>query len=97
LTKPKRRAPGADKWEEISWEDALDIVAKKTKEVREATWKAADELINAKTGLKEMLPVNRAEGIAMIGSAEVDNEESYLFTKFSRVIGTPYHEHQARI
>jgi formate dehydrogenase major subunit len=97
VTKPKRRAPGADHWEDISWEEALDRVAKKTKEVREATWKAADEIVNAKTGLKEMLSVNRAEGIAFLGSAEVDNEESYLFTKFCRVIGTPYHEHQARI
>lgn len=97
ITKPQRRAPGADKWEEISWEEALDIVAKKTKEVRDATWKAADEVVNAKTGQKEMLTVNRVEGIAVNGSAEVDNEETYLFTKFSRLIGTPYHEHQARI
>lgn len=97
VTKPRRRAPGADKWEDISWEEALDIVAKKTKAVRDATWKAADELVNAKTGLKEMFSVNRSEGIAFIGSAEVDNEESYLFTKFCRVIGNPYHEHQARI
>ena len=97
VTKPKRRAPGADHWEDISWEDALDRVAEKTKEVRDASWKAADEIVNAKTGLKEMFSVNRAEGIAFIGSAEVDNEESYLFTKFCRVIGNPYHEHQARI
>jgi len=97
LTKPKRRAPGSDKWEEISWDQALDIVAKKTKEVRDASWKAAEEIVNAKTGLKEMFPVNRAEGIGFLGSAEVDNEESYLFTKFARLIGTPYHEHQARI
>lgn len=97
LVNPKRRAPGADKWEDISWEEALNIVAKKTKEVREATWKAADEVTNATTGLKEMLSVNRVEGIGFLGSAEVDNEESYLFSKFTRLIGTPYHEHQARI
>lgn len=97
VTKPKRRAPGADHWEEISWEDALDRVAKKTKEVREATWKAADEIVNAKTGLSEKFSANRAEGIAFLGSAEVDNEESYLISKFCRVIGTTYNEHQARI
>ncbi len=97
VIKPRRRAPGADHWEDISWETALDIVAKKTKEVRDASWKAADEVVNAKTGLKEMLTVNRAEGIAFFGSAEVDNEESYLISKFCRLIGTPYNEHQARI
>jgi formate dehydrogenase major subunit len=97
VTKPRRRAPGSDHWEEISWGDALDLVAKKAKEVRDATWKAADEFVNPKTGKSVQLPVNRAEGIAFLGSAEVDNEESYLISKFCRIIGTPYNEHQARI
>jgi formate dehydrogenase major subunit len=56
-----------------------------------------DQIKNAKTGEIEEFPVNRAEGIAFLGSAEVDNEESYIFSKFCRVIGTPYNEHQARI
>lgn len=97
VTKPRRRAPGSDHWEEISWEDALDRVAKKVKEVRDVTWKATEQVKNAKTGETVDLSVNRAEGIAFLGSAEVDNEESYIFTKFCRVIGTPYIEHQARI
>lgn len=96
VTTPKRRAPGSDKWEDISWEDALKRVAQKTKEVREATWLASEEITTA-AGAKETVAVNRTEGIAFLGSAEVDNEESYLFTKFCRLIGTPYHEHQARI
>ncbi len=97
VTKPKRRAPGAKDWEEISWEDALDRVAKKAKEVRDASWKASESIVNAKTGQAEVFEVNRAEGIAFLGSAEVDNEESYLISKFCRVLGIPYNEHQARI
>jgi formate dehydrogenase major subunit len=97
VIKPRRRAPGADHWEDISWEEALDRVAQKTKEVRDKTWVATDQIKNAKTGLMETFPVNRAEGIAFLGSAEVDNEESYIISKFSRLIGTPYNEHQARI
>lgn len=97
VTKPRRRAPGSDHWEEISWEDALDRVAKKAKEVRDASWKASDQIKNAKSGEMENFIVNRTEGIAFLGSAEVDNEESYLFSKFSRIMGTPYNEHQARI
>lgn len=31
VTKPRRRAPGSDYWEDISWEEALDRVAKKQK------------------------------------------------------------------
>lgn len=97
LTTPKRRAPGSDKWEDISWEEALHRVAEKTKEVRDATWQTTDEIVDAVTGETKTVAVNRTEGIAFLGSAEVDNEESYLFTKFCRLIGTPYHEHQARI
>lgn len=97
VVKPRRRAPGSDHWEEISWEDALDRVAKKAKEVRDASWKATEPIKNAQTGAIETFTVNRAEGMAFLGSAEVDNEESYIFSKFCRVIGTPYIEHQARI
>lgn len=97
VTKPRRRAPGSDHWEDISWEEALDRVAQKTKEIRDSSWKAKDQIKNAKTGELEEFSVNRAEGIAFLGSAEVDNEESYIFSKFCRVIGTPYNEHQARI
>lgn len=97
VTKPMRRAPGAKEWQEISWEDALDRVAKKIKEVRESSWKATEPVVNAKTGETADYPVNRAEGIAVVGSAEIDNEETYLLSKFSRLIGSPYIEHQARI
>lgn len=94
---PLYRAPGAEDWQEISWDEALERIAKKTVEVRNKTWKSTDEITDAKTGEKKTVPANRAEGIAVIGSAEIDNEESYLLSKFARLIGTPYHEHQARI
>lgn len=93
---PLYRAPGATEWQEISWHDAIDMIAKKTKEVRDKTWVSTEEITNA-DGTKETVTVNRAEGIGVIGSAEIDNEESYLLSKFSRLIGSPYHEHQARI
>jgi len=97
ITKPMYRAPGANKWQEISWDEAIDRVAKKVKDVREKTWKADADVVNAATGKTEKLAVNRAEGIAVLGSAEVDNEESYLVKKLSMLLGTPYNEHQARI
>jgi formate dehydrogenase major subunit len=94
---PLYRAPGSDKFVDITWEEAYDRIAKKIKEVRDKTWASTEEIINATTGAKETVTVNRAEGICMIGSAEVDNEESYLLSKLARLIGTPFHEHQARI
>ena len=93
---PLYRAPGSDKFEDITWEEAYDRIAKKIKEVRDKTWTSTEEITNS-TGAKETVTVNRAEGICMIGSAEVDNEESYLLSKLARLIGTPFHEHQARI
>lgn len=93
---PLYRAPGAEEFQEISWDEAIDRIAKKAVEIRDKTWKSTDE-ITTKTGEKKIVPANRAEGLAMLGSAEVDNEESYLLSKFARLIGTPYHEHQARI
>ena len=62
--RPMRRAPGSDQWEEISWEEAIDRIAKKTKEVRDATWKSTEEIVDAKPE-KKTVPVNRAEGIAV--------------------------------
>lgn len=92
---PLYRAPGTETWTEISWDEAIERIAKKIMETRESTWTSTDEITVGDE--KKTVPVNRAEGIAMIGSAEVDNEESYLLSKFARLIGTPYHEHQARI
>ena len=82
ITKPMIRKPGSAKWEEISWEAAIEKVAKKVKETRDATW-------NEKA--------NRTDAFGVFGSAEIDNEECYLVTKFARVMGTVYLEHQARM
>ncbi len=88
---PMYRAPGSDKWQAISWDEALDKVAKKIKAVRDANWIATE-----KDGDKEV-PVNRTDAIALLGGAQNNNEECYLFSKMGRLIGTPYVEHQARL
>ena len=41
--------------------------------------------------------VNRAEGIAWVGSATVANEDAYFITKTMRAMGLMYIDHQARI
>ena len=41
--------------------------------------------------------VNRTEGIASVGSAAMDNEECWLYSKMLRALGLVYIEHQARI
>jgi formate dehydrogenase major subunit len=56
LTMPQYRAPGSDRWEEISWDDAISRVAKKIRTTRDATW-IATEKVDAPD-----LSVDRASG-----------------------------------
>ncbi|HEX7778971.1 MAG TPA: hypothetical protein VF424_07030, partial [Vicinamibacterales bacterium] len=44
LTTPRYRAPGADTWQEISWDDAIARVAKKIRDTRDATWIATEQV-----------------------------------------------------
>ncbi len=96
IVKPLRRAPGSDHWEDISWEEAISKIASKIQDVRDSSWIATEEYTDS-SGNKISAQVNRADGLVFVGCAEVDNEESYLITKLSRILGIPYNEHQARI
>jgi formate dehydrogenase major subunit len=93
LQKVLYRAPGSDRFEEKSWDWALDRITQRMKETRDRTFKAKE--INKKDN-KEYL-VNRTEGMAFLGGAGLDNEECYLWSKFARSMGVANLEHQARI
>lgn len=88
LQKPMYRASYANEWKEVSWDWALDEIAKRIKKSRDASFVTK----NAKGQV-----VNRTDGIASVGSAAMDNEECYLYQKFLRSLGLVYIEHQARI
>jgi formate dehydrogenase major subunit len=88
---PLYRAPGSNHWEEIGWDEAIDKVARKIKELRDENW-IAEETVDGET-----YPVNRTDALAFLGGAQVNNEECYLFTKMARIMGSPYLEHQARV
>ena len=91
LKTPLYRAPGSDRWEEIPWDKAIDRIARKIREVRDATWVATEKLGD------EDVPVNRTDAIAFMGGAQNTNEECYLFQKAARLLGMPFVEHQARL
>ena len=82
------RAPGGTDWEEKSWDWALDRIARKIKDTRDATFIEKDS-----TGKV----VNRTEAIACLGGSALDNEECYLLVKLARALGLVYIEHHARI
>jgi formate dehydrogenase major subunit len=87
LTTPRYRAPGSDRWEEISWDEAITRVAQKIRKTRDETWIATEEEV----------PVNRTDAIGFMGGAQNTNEECYLFQKAARLLGLSYVEHQARL
>jgi formate dehydrogenase major subunit len=88
LKHPLYRAPGAKEWKRVSWEFALDKLARRIKDSRDNTFVASDEDKNI---------VNRTEGIAFAGGAAFSNEEGYLATKLMRGLGLIYLEQQARV
>jgi formate dehydrogenase major subunit len=88
---PLYRAAGSDRWMEITWDDAVDRIAKKIRVTRDATWIATEKLGDAE------VPVNRTDAIAFMGGAQNTNEECYLFQKAARLLGTAFVEHQARL
>jgi len=88
LTKPLYRAPGSSEWREVSWDWAIEQIARRVKETRDRTFITKKANGNV---------VNRCEGIASLGSAALDNEECYLLVKMLRALGIVYLEHQARI
>jgi formate dehydrogenase major subunit len=88
---PRYRAPGSDKWIELTWQDAAERIARKIKKVRDETWIATENV-----GGKDV-PVNRTDAIAFLGGAQNTNEECYLFQKAARLLGMSYVEHQARL
>jgi formate dehydrogenase major subunit len=87
LDKVLYRAPKSAKWEEKTWDWAIENIAAKVKKTRDATFRKDED---GKT-------VNRTDGIACLGGAALDNEECYLISKAMRSLGVVYLEHQARI
>lgn len=88
LTKPKVRRPGSDKWEDISWDEAIAGIAHRIKETRDRTFVAK----NAKGQV-----VNRTPGMAIIGGCTDTNEFNYLQWKAITAWGVPYRDTQARV
>lgn len=82
LTRPLRRAPGARAFEPITWDAALDAIARRIHAVRAATWVA---------------DARRTDGMGFLGGAINTNEEAYLYRKMATVLGCHAIEHQARI
>jgi formate dehydrogenase major subunit len=81
------RAPKATEWKPITWDQALDMLARRMKDARDQTFVTTDA---GNT-------VNRCEGIAFAGGAAFSSEEGYFATKIMRGLGLVHLEQQARV
>jgi formate dehydrogenase major subunit len=86
--KVKYRRPYGTKWEELSLDDAMEMIAQRIVETRAQTWeeKTPDDGF-----------ANRTTAIAHLGGATLDNEENYLIKKLYTALGIVAVENQARI
>jgi formate dehydrogenase major subunit len=86
--KVKYRRPYGTEWEELSLEQAMDMIADRFIATRAATWEHCTD---------DDVLLNRTTGIANLGGATLDNEENYLIKKLMTGLGVIQVENQARI
>ncbi len=87
-TTVKYRAPYSTDWEDKPLDWAMDRIAQRVYETREATFQETNE---------EGEPINHTLAIGSLGGATLDNEENYLITKLFHSLGMVCIENQARI
>ena len=88
FTRPLYRAPGCSEWQDISWEDAFEKMARRIKDSRDAGFEEKDS---------QGRVVNRLKNTAMIGGCTDTNEVNYLLGKFRFGLGIVGYENQARL
>jgi formate dehydrogenase major subunit len=86
--KVKYRRPYGTRWEELSLDDAMEMIARRIIDTRAASWEEKTEDGN---------PANRTMAIGNLGGATLDNEENYLIKKLCVGLGIVQVENQARI
>jgi formate dehydrogenase major subunit len=87
-TRVRYRRPGGTEWEDLSLEQASEMIADRIIATRADTWEATDE---------GGQPLNRTLGMHFLGGATLDTEENYLIKKFFTAAGALSIENQARI
>jgi formate dehydrogenase major subunit len=87
-TKVKYRRPYSEEWEDLSLEEAMDMIADRVKKTRDETFEDTNE---------EGQKLSRSMAVASVGGATIDNEENYLITKLLHSMGFVRITNQARI
>jgi formate dehydrogenase major subunit len=88
LTHPRIRRPGSDSFEEISWDEALDRIARAVKDDRDANLIERNE---------EGVTINRWTSTGFLAASATTNETSWLTYKTVRSMGIVGFDNQARV
>jgi formate dehydrogenase major subunit len=88
LKYPEYRAPGSDKWQRITWDDALDRISKLLKQDRDANFVAKTP---------DGVAVNRWLTTGMLAASASSNEAGYITHKVARSLGLLGFDNQARV
>ena len=87
-TQPLHRAPGSDRFEPVTWDFALDRIAKLMKEDRDANFVAKNQ---------DGVTVNRWLTTGFLAASATTNETAYLTYKVVRSQGMLVFDNQARV
>jgi formate dehydrogenase major subunit len=88
LTKPQIRRAGAHKFEDISWEEALDRIARHLKDDRDANFVAQNQ---------DGVTVNRWITTGFLAASATTNETAFVTYKVVRSAGMLVFDNQARV
>ncbi|MCW7546847.1 formate dehydrogenase-N subunit alpha [Photorhabdus sp. APURE] len=88
LQYPEYRAPGSDQWQRISWDQAIERIARLMKDDRDANFVEKNE---------NNVTVNRWLTTGMLCSSAASNETGILDQKFTRAMGMIAIDSQARL
>ena len=88
LKYPEYRAPGSSEWRRVSWDWAMERIAKLVKEDRDRNFIARNE---------QGQTVNRWTSLGFLAASAASNETGYLTNKICRSLGIVMLDSQARI
>jgi formate dehydrogenase major subunit len=88
LTKPQIRKPGAHAFEDITWDEALDRIARHLKDDRDANFVAQNQ---------DSVTVNRWTTTGFLAASATTNETAFLTYKVVRSAGMIVFDNQARV
>lgn len=88
LKQPMLRAAGSDRFEPISWDAALDKIARAMKDDRDANFIAKND---------KGVPVNRWTTTGFLAASATTNETAWATTKVVKALGIAGFDNQARV